>query len=153
MKRLSVSRRVLRGFEPERMVELRSSRGFSRADLARIADVALQTIHNWEAGTQSPQVDVLMRVVRALDIEMADLIDIPPTHRFPGDWRVLHGLTQPELGAKAGISTSMVGAIERGEARLTNNFATKLAVALGISESELRAAYERARNRPPGMPA
>ncbi len=153
MKRVSVSRRVLRGFDPERLIELRNSRGLSRPDLGRISDVSLQTIHKWESGSQSPQIDILMRVVRALGVEVSDVVAVGPEDRYPGDWRVLLGLTQPELGAKAGISTSMVGAIERGDARLTDNFARKLAAALEIPESELRASYERVRNRPPGTPA
>lgn len=153
MKRVSVSRRVLRGFEPTRLVELRTAHGLSRPDLGRIADVSLQTIHKWESGGQSPQIDVLMRVVQALGATVSDLVDIKPEDRYPGDWRVLQGLTQPELGAKAGISTSMVGAIERGDSRLTDNFAQKLAAALDIPVSELRASYERVRNRPPGTPA
>jgi transcriptional regulator with XRE-family HTH domain len=113
----------------------------------------LQTIHKWESGGQSPQIDVLMRVVRALGATVSDLVDIKPEDRYPGDWRVLQGLTQPELGARAGISTSMVGAIERGDSRLTDDFAQKLADALDIPESELRASYERVRSRPPGTPA
>ncbi|MDI9979377.1 helix-turn-helix transcriptional regulator [Rhodococcus sp. IEGM 1307] len=153
MKRVSVSRRVLRGFDPERLIALRKSRRLGRPELARLSDVSLQTIHKWESGGQSPQIDILMRVVRALEVEVSDLVDIKRDDRYPGDWRVLLGLTQPQLGAKAGISTSMVGAIERGDARLTDNFAKKLAEALEISEEELRASFERVRTRPAGTPA
>lgn len=153
MKRVSVSRRVLRGFQPSRLVKLREARGLTRPELARLADVSLQTIHKWESGSQSPQIDVLMRVVGVLGTTVSDLVDIKPEDRYPGDWRVIRGLTQPELGARAGISTSMVGAIERGDSRLTDHFAEKLAEALEIPETELRASFERVRSRPPGTPA
>jgi transcriptional regulator with XRE-family HTH domain len=104
-------------------------------------------------GVRSPQVDVLASVARALDISLSELVSVPVDERFPGDWRVLRGLTQPQLGVAAGISTTMVGAIERGEAELSEQTARALADALSVNETELRAAYRRARNRPTGTPA
>ncbi|GCE38460.1 hypothetical protein Rhow_001512 [Rhodococcus wratislaviensis] len=47
----------------------------------------------------------------------------------------------------------MVGSIERGETALSENVAERLATALNISVAELRTAHQRARSRPPGMPA
>lgn len=149
----SVSRRVMRGFDPSRLTTAREQAGMSRGDLARIADLSEATLGRWEAGVRSPQIDVLARVARALDISIADLVVVPTEDRFPGDWRILRGLTQPQLGAQAGVSTTMVGAVERGEVRLADTTADKLAEVLGITPDELRAAYERARRRPPGTPA
>lgn len=143
----------MRGFVPSRLKTLREEAGMSRGDLARIAEVSETAIGRWETGVRSPQIDHLAMVARALNLQVSDFVIIPLGDRYPGDWRILLGLTQPELGAKAGISTTMVGSIERGEARLTDDAAAKLSMALGITESELRASYERVRIRPPGAPA
>lgn len=85
---------------------------------------------------------------------IADVVLVPEDDRYPGDFRVLLGLTQPQLGAKAGLPpTQTVSSVERGVVSLSDSAAQKLSAALGISEDELRAAHERARNRPPGAPA
>ena len=118
-----------------------------------MARVGVTTLYHWEHGVSTPSVDVLGRVMTALGRDISEVVLVDPTARFPGDWRVLRGLTQPELGKRAGISTSMVGAIERGETQLTERTADALAKALGISTAELAAAHERARAREPGTPA
>ena len=148
-----VSRRVMRGFLPDKLAAARRSMGISRAELARQAGIGGTTITRWEKDDASPQVDLLAHVVRVLGIEISDVVQVPAAERFPGDWRVLRGLTQPQLGAAAGTSTQTVGSIERGEISLSDAMAKKLSDALGISESELRASYTRARTRPPGTRA
>lgn len=148
-----MSRRVMRGFDPRRLVLARQVAGMSRGDLARVADISTATLARWETSARSPQIDVLAKVAQALDVQIADLVSVPERDRFPGDWRILVGLTQPELGKRAGVSTAMVGAIERGEARLADEVATRLCFVLGISTDELRAAHKRARDREPGTPA
>lgn len=150
---LSVSRRVMRGFNPGELASARRKLRISRAELARRAGIGGTTIGRWESDHASPQVDLLARVVEALGIEISDVVQVPADDRFPGDWRVLKGLTQPQLGAAAGTSTQMVGSVERGEIALSDTMARKLSAALGISDAELRASYERARTRPPGTPA
>ncbi|NRI64864.1 helix-turn-helix transcriptional regulator [Rhodococcus sp. MS16] len=148
-----MSRRVMRGFDPARLSRARESKGISRADLARRAGVGGATVQQWETGNRSPQVDTLALVAQTLEIPMSALVVVPEAERFPGDWRILLGLTQPQLGKMTGISTSMIARIERGEVLLTDDSARKLADALGISVAELQASYERARARPAGVPA
>lgn len=149
----TVSRRVLRGFDPARLTSLRESKGMSRADLARKAGLGGATVQQWETGTRSPQVDTLALVAKTLDVPIGDLVDVPRDRRFPGDWRVLLGLTQPQLGQQVGISTSMIARIERGEVKLTDENARRLATALDIGIDELVRSYERARDRPAGVQA
>ncbi|HZE16419.1 MAG TPA: helix-turn-helix transcriptional regulator [Mycobacterium sp.] len=50
-----MSRRVLRGCSAQEFTAIRTRAGLSVSDLDRIADVAVSTIHHWEAGTRSPQ--------------------------------------------------------------------------------------------------
>ena len=143
----------MRGFQPEKLEQVRRAAGISQRELARQARLNADTVRRWELGDSSPQVDLLSRVVQALGIDIVDVVDIPEGERYPGDWRVLKGMTQPMLGAAAGVTTQIVGSVERGEISLSENVSRKLSVALGISEGELRASYERVRNRPPGAPS
>lgn len=152
-KARSVSRRVMRGFSAESLRQARRRAGFSQVETARVARIGADTIRRWEQGESSPQVDLLAKVVEALGVTIADVVHVPEGERYPGDWRVLLGLTQPQLGAKAGVATQIVSSVERGVISLSDNVSSKLAAALGISESELRASYERARSRPAGAPA
>lgn len=143
----------MRGFEPERLAAARRAAGISQREIARLARVNADTVRRWELGETSPQVDLLNRTAAALGVTIADLVCIPESDRFPGDWRVLRGMTQPMLGAAAGVTTQIVGSIERGEISLSENMARKIAAALEITEDELRESYERARNRGPGESA
>lgn len=145
-----MSRRVIRGFNPETLTRIRTQLGYSRADLARHAGVGTATVQQWESGNRSPQVDKLALVAAALNVSMGELVEIPKGERFPSDWRVLLGLTQPQLGQQTGITTSTIARIERGEVALSDVNAATLSKALGISADVLRASYERARTRPPG---
>ncbi|WP_439956623.1 helix-turn-helix domain-containing protein [Mycobacterium avium] len=57
---------------------------------------------------------------------------MPAQDRYPGDWRVLAGLTQPQLAAAAGIGTTTLREIESAITALTDANATTLAGLLGI---------------------
>lgn len=150
--RTRMSRRVLRGFSPTEFADTRRRRGLSVGELARLADVGVSTIHSWESGRSTPQVDLLARVMRILDAPITQVVVIEPANRYPGDWRVIKGLTQPELAAAAKVSTSTLRGIERAEFALTETNATTLAGLLGISVDEYQHCYNRARQRPPGTP-
>lgn len=149
----TVSRRVTRGFDPDALVKLRTARSISRADLARLTDVGESTLHHWEHGTRSPQIDLLARVVAALGGSVADVVYVADDVTFPGDLRIRSGLTQPELGLRSGVGTSAITRIERGQVALTPEAAQKLCDVLDVPVETYRAAYERARSRPAGDPA
>ena len=142
----------MRGFNPARLRQVRKERGYSQGELARAAEIGTTTLYHWEAESKSPQVDLLARVAAALDVSIEEFVEVPVADRYPGDWRVLRGMTQPQLGRAAGLSTPMVGGIERGEVSLSDDAAARLAEALKISPNDLREAYERARRRPLGEP-
>jgi transcriptional regulator with XRE-family HTH domain len=143
----------MRGFQADQLEKARRSAGVSQRELARLARLNADTIRRWELGDSSPQVDLLARVTAAIGVSSSDLVKVPEGDRYPGDWRILRGLTQPQLGAAAGVTTQIVGSVERGEISLSDNVARKLSAALQIPESELRASYERVRTRPGGTPA
>lgn len=149
----TMSRRVMRGFDPEDFTRARISAGLSRQDLARLSRTGRATIDNWENGKATPQIDALVRVAAVLNLTPESFIKIPPDRRYPGDWRVIRGLTQPQLAAATALSTTTIGAIERGEVALTDSNAATIAAILDLTPAAYRAAYERARTRPPGTPA
>jgi transcriptional regulator with XRE-family HTH domain len=148
-----LSRRILRGFNRATLAQARTAAGLSRQDLARLARTGRATIDNWETGRATPQIDVLVRVAEVLHVRVDTLIDIPTDQRYPGDWRILRGLTQPQLATATGLSTTTIGAIERGEVALSDTNADTIAKELNITATTYRQAYERARTRPPGTPA
>ncbi|WP_287041581.1 helix-turn-helix transcriptional regulator [Mycobacterium sp.] len=145
-----MTRRVLRGFSAQAFAEIRRTHGISVSDLARLADVSAATIFNWEAGKGTPQVDLLARVMSILDAPIEDVVTVAAEDRYPGDWRVIKGMTQPQLAAVAKIPTTTLRGIERADAALTDANAAKLAACLDISVEEYQAAYGRARQRPAG---
>ncbi|WP_236739714.1 helix-turn-helix domain-containing protein [Mycobacteroides abscessus] len=147
-----MSRRVLRGFTPARFTALRKSK-MSMTDLARITGVAGSTIYAWESGKATPQVDKLAAAMKVLGSPIEDVVLVPRERRFPSDWRVLGGFTQPQLAAAAGIATSTLQTIERGEAILTDERAATLSQLVNTTQDEYRAAWRRARDRPPNTPA
>jgi transcriptional regulator with XRE-family HTH domain len=122
------------------------------SDLVRLSDVPSATIYAWEAGTFTPQVDKLAAVMRALDCPVDCVVNVPLDERFPGDWRVLLGLTQSELAATAEISRSVLQRIESGETAPTDEQAEALSRLLGTTTAEYKAAWRRAKERPPGTP-
>lgn len=145
-----MTRRVLRGFNPQAFLTARQGREMSVSDLARLADVGQSTVHAWESGRGTPQVDLLARVMKILDTPIEDVVTVPPAERYPGDWRVIRGMTQPQLAASAKIATTTLRGIERADLALTDANAANLAACLDISVNEYEAAYQRARHRPAG---
>ena len=146
-----MSRRILRGFRPEVITEHRATQGLSRGELARQAGVSTGAVAKWETGRSTPAVDTLARVAGVLGLEMTDLIDIPENERFLGDLRALAGLTQPQLAARIGFSSSTVADLERGHAILTEVQEERIAAAVAATRDEVRKAYERVRTRPGGV--
>lgn len=148
-----MTRRVMRGFSPVAFREARKASGLSVPEAARLSGINPASIGRWEAGTRSPQVDALKEVLDVLGCEIQDVVDVPTSNRFPGDWRVLRGLTQPQLGKLARVSTSAIGRIERGEGGLSDATRDLIATALEISPEMLTESFKRAQQRRPGEPA
>ena len=142
----------MRGFSAERFAAARHRSGLSVSDLSRLAGVGTSTVHGWERGRATPQIDLLARIMLILEAPISVVVNIDPQERYPGDWRVLKGLTQPQLAAAAGIATTTLRGIERADLALTDTNAGTLARLLGIGVGEYRASYQRARERPAGAP-
>jgi len=148
-----MSRRVLRGFTPAQFTTLRKGSKMAMGELARLSGVTASTIYAWENGTYTPQVDKLAAVMKVLDTPIEHVVIVPRDRRHPGDWRVLQGWTQPQLAVMAGIATTTLKRIERGEVTLTNQKAETLSRLLKTTVEEYRAAWQRVHDRPQGAPA
>ncbi|NKR30055.1 helix-turn-helix domain-containing protein [Rhodococcus hoagii] len=154
-----MSRRILRGFDRSALVAARVRAKLGPAEVARLADVSAGAVYSWERGDATPGVDTLSRVARVLRVPIRDLVPIPDDELYLGDLRVLAGLTQPALAKKAGMSTSSLAQLERGQARLKVDVAQRIADALSpddgaaerpaVSVEQVIAAHDRVRNRPP----
>lgn len=148
-----VSRTVLEGFDPAAFTAARQRRGVSVPDLARVTGVGFSTIYHWERGTRHPQLPVLRKVAAELGAPLDSLILVPPGERKLSYYRNVRGITQAECAARAGMPTSTLAAIETGQySVISDDTVAKLAVALGISEAEVVAAFQRARRRGIGAP-
>jgi transcriptional regulator with XRE-family HTH domain len=58
----------------ERLRALRTERGWSQERLAEAAGITLNYMGNLERGEQSPSLGVLVRLARALDVDLATLM-------------------------------------------------------------------------------
>lgn len=141
-------RRELRGFDPGRLAVARKAARLSKSELARLSGVSVSAYHQWESGRSSPSVDALARCAAQLDLEMTDLVVIAVDATYLGDLRVFRGLLQADLGRKLGISTQLVGSLERGQSTLSPDMAQRWSDALNFPLAVVAAAYDRSRTRP-----
>lgn len=147
-----MGRRVRRGFDRELFREAVKASGLPRSDLARLADSSPATIHSWERRGGSPDVERLARIAGVLGVDITAFVHVSDDECFPADLRVRKGLTQVQLAAAAGLSTTVVSGFERAETRWSVKKAEKLAPVLGVSIDVLQQAWQRARARPGGTP-
>lgn len=148
-----MSRRILRGFDAAAFATARKRAGMSVSDLGRLSGVAVSTIHSWEAGTRSPQIDILAAAMTTIGEPIESVVNVAHDDRYPGDWRVMKGMTQPQLAVAASLPTVIVQRIERGDYPLSEDNANALAQVLDVTIDTYRQAYERARTRPAGTPS
>lgn len=125
----------------------------SRLDVARLADVSADTLSSWEHRGGTPDIERLARVCAVLRVEVTDVVNVPDDECMPSDLRIRCGLTQVQLGAAAGLSTTVVSGFERAQTRWSPRKAARIAPVLGVSVEQLHEAWQRSRNRPAGASA
>ncbi|MGL6234926.1 MAG: helix-turn-helix domain-containing protein [Segniliparus sp.] len=151
-----MSRRVLRGFNRHRFTKARLSfkrKGISNHDLSRLSGVSESTLRKWQTGEVKPNIDKLVAALNVLETPVSAVVVVRAEERTLVDLRVLAGFTQPQLAKAAGISTTTLSTLERGSTPLSSERAETLAPLLGVSVTEISAAWQRARDRPAGAPA
>ncbi len=58
----------------QRIVELRSQKGWSQSDLARACDKDRQALEKLENGKVNPTIYSLLEIAKALEVELKDLV-------------------------------------------------------------------------------
>ncbi len=144
-----MSRRALNGFQPQALEAAREAAQMTRGTLARHVGVDPTSVHNWETGRAAPQPDLLARAANILGVSIETLVVVTDSMRTLSDLRILAGLTQRQLADQIACSDTTLGRLERGEARLTDALAEKIARALELETTTITDAYRRARERPP----
>lgn len=147
-----MGRRVRRGFDRELFRDAIAASGMPRSDLARLADISPATIHSWERRGGSPDIERLARIAAVLGVDVNAFVYVPDGECLPSDLRVRKGLTQVQLAAAAGLSTTVLSGFERAETRWSVRKAEMLAPVLGVSVEQLHDAWQRSRTRPAGTP-
>ena len=59
---------------PRNLKEIRRVKGFSQEDLAKLTEINLNTIRNYEQGRREPSFDILEKIKIALDCSYDDLL-------------------------------------------------------------------------------
>lgn len=133
---------TVRGFNRERLAELRVEGGLSREELGRRSEVSPSVLSRWESGEKGPSPESLARVARALGVVSADLIRIPPDERTLADLRELAGYSQVSLAKELEWTPDYLGKIEKG-ADLDDARAQHLAHFLRTDTETVLAAHDR----------
>lgn len=68
------------GFQPERLVEARDSRGLTQVALADLMNRTSSSVSRWEAGDQSPEPEALEALAKALNLPVAFFLRARPGH-------------------------------------------------------------------------
>jgi putative transcriptional regulator len=59
----------------QRIIELRTKKGWTQADLARAAEKSPQAIEKIENGRVNPTAYTLFEIARALEVHLSELVD------------------------------------------------------------------------------
>lgn len=141
-----------RGFRRDRFTEIVDASGMSRGDIARLAEMSPASIHSWIRRGVDPDIERLSRIAKVLDVPVSEFVHVPDDECLPSDLRMRAGLSQVQLAAAAGLSTTVVSGFERAETRWNARKAAAIAGVLGVSVDDMRKAWDRSRTRPPGTP-
>ena len=64
----------------DRLKEARIKSNMTKADMARKLGVAYSTYDGYETGYREPKYETLLKIASALEVSIADLLDVKPAH-------------------------------------------------------------------------
>jgi transcriptional regulator with XRE-family HTH domain len=143
----AVPRHRMKAFSGERLKRAREEKGYTQGKLAALIDRELSSVFAWESDQRAPEPSTLVELARVLDVPPADLLDVPRESWSLAVFRYASGKSQREVAEELGLSSqvSFFGNIENGISKLRPDIAAGLAGIYGVTEDELRAAWDRAR--------
>ncbi len=104
----------VRGFSPAALRKGRADAELRADELARLIGVTRQAVTSWENGRSRPSPVTLLALSKALRMSTADLAPIREIDLRISDLRSQAGLTQADVAGALGVSTTVVGDLERG---------------------------------------
>lgn len=135
----------------ERVRTARKARGFTLVELASRARLSYSYLSEIERGAKTPSSDALARLADALNLNRSDLLEVSEEEGArgigPGDKlriaREDRGMTLREVASAAGISSTYLSEIERGNVQPAVSVLKKLARVLHMPLSALMSPAER----------
>lgn len=120
---------------------LRKENGLTQLELATKSGISRNAIYNYENNKRIPQIDVLQRIVVALDCSLNDVFDESLTCNSIGEkikkYRKESGLTQQELAEKINKNIRTVQKYESGEIEIPLGCLFKICSLFGIDINEI----------------
>lgn len=103
---------------PARLIQLRKAADFTQQTLAEVADLHVNQIRRYEAGTAQPTLDALIRLAKALHVSL-DALVFDDVERGPGDDLRLQfeAINQFSAEEKQTVRELLEGLILKHEAR------------------------------------
>ena len=132
----------------ERLARAREAAGLSQSALAlMIGASSKQRIWQWERGAEQPRPRYVPELAKALAIAPLELLVGDQSQPTISALRLAAGLTRDEVWQRATIAKMTYHRIDRGiGTRLPDlSIVRSLAAVLGVTEGEILAAIERAR--------
>lgn len=129
------TRSTATAFDATALRAAREARGVSRAVLADMVGVDVETVRLWETGQGAPAPGRLQRVAGAVGLAVEDLHDSAAGSATLADLRRRAGLTQTALGQRLGVSAAVVSHWEQGKRSVPSELAADYATLLGVHAS------------------
>jgi len=133
----------VRGFSPAALRKARADAELRADELARLIGVTRQAVSSWENGRSRPSPVTLLALAKALRVSTADLAPIRERDLRIGDLRSQAGLTQAHVADALGVSTTVIGDLERGFRPMDTNQADVLAELYQVDAARVRTIWQQ----------
>ena len=129
----------------EKIKYYRKNLNLTQQELADLAGISLRALSNYEGGTRVPPLEIMIRLAKALNVDIKDLDAKSPLVDYYDDilgkkiklYRKYKSLTQKQLADKIGVSEITIRRYESNQKEPKHNTLIKIAEALDISIKEL----------------
>ena len=112
--------------------ELRTAKGLTQVELAKILGIAQSTYSAYESGANEFSEEMLQRIADALEISVDDIVITTPKNPIVR-YRERKKMLQSELAEKAGVSVSTITKYESGRFKPSSEILQRIADALEVS--------------------
>ena len=129
----------------EKIKTFRNRLNITQQELADLSGISLRALSNYEKGSRIPPLEIMIRIAKALNVDIKDLDEKSPLVDYYDDilgkkiklYRKYKSLTQKQLADKIGVSEITIRRYESNQKEPKHNTLIKIAEALDISIKEL----------------